>query len=740
MPLTSSRWITHQFSGGWATDFGPSFYGSFGEDNKLNIPFLTEARNVIFEFDGGLHKVPGCNTLNSAAIVDHYANMPGASGDYLSTPDSATIDVTGDLELRVNVNMTDWTPAGSQALIAKWSTAAATRSFRFFVQATGELVFNWLESDGTSRTATSTAATGYADGVLRWVRVLLDVVDGVNSTVKFYTSTGGTTWTQLGDTITNTFNTSIQATTAILEVGSTESGTLTRLIGKVYRAQMWSGLSGATVLADMYAGDAATSASKWIAITTGEEWTVNGAASILGQADVMGVYDYWRQGAIGAPSQRRIVHSGSTIQNDDGAGTFSSLFTGLEVGVVPNYATFDDLLIISSSSTTDVPRSWDQTTAQNLAGTPPRFSFSVSHKNYLWAAGDWANPSRLYYSATSDPEDWTSASSGSIDIDPNDGDMIIGIVSWKDRLMVFKGPNKMSIHMISGSSEATWARTTFTTGISAAWQSAIFRFGDDVGFVSPYMTVHSLKASADYGDFNQTYLSHPISNYLRDNVNHGRHRFIQAVVDPNRGQVWIAFTPSGQLKNTRTLIMDYRFMLMRNEAFPRWSYWDARPFASLALVRDNNTSTLRIMAGGYDGFVYRLSQESRSNNGTAINMLASTPALTYGDEWLIKNLVDVGVSIQAQNDNAITLNWVRDGNTSQTSTVTQGSTGGVFDTALFNTAVFGGAAYVPRFYGLENGGDFRGIQFQFQDNANSSDLEIHSFMAKITPCGESQEN
>ena len=152
----------------------------------------------------------------------------------------------------------------------------------------------------------------------------------------------------------------------------------------------------------------------------------------------------------------------------------------------------------------DVPRSWDQTTAQNLAGTPPRFSFGVSHKNRAWAAGVYATPSRLHYSANVDPEDWIGAGSGSIDIDPNDGDMITGLVSHKDELFVFKGPNKGSIHRIIGSSPTgsdAFSRKNFVKGLGACWHNAIFPFGDDIGFVSQYGSVHSLSATAAYGTF-----------------------------------------------------------------------------------------------------------------------------------------------------------------------------------------------------------------------------------------------
>jgi hypothetical protein len=121
-------------------------------------------------------------------------------------------------------------------------------------------------------------------------------------------------------------------------------------------------------------------------------------------------------------------------------------------------------------------------------------------------------------------------------------------------------------------------------------------------------------------------------------------------------------------------------------------------------------------------------------------MRAQTPSLTYGEEWLLKNLAGAGVSLNALNNNPVTFTWLLDGVTSQSTTVTQGAIGGTFDVGVFDTAVFGGQAFVPRFFGIENGGDFRAISYTFSDTANDSDLEIHSFMTKVAPCGESEEN
>ncbi len=96
---------------------------------------------------------------------------------------------------------------------------------------------------------------------------------------------------------------------------------------------------------------------------------------------VKGVYDYWRQGITGSPTQRIVAHVDTRIVACSVSdGIFSTIGTGLSSGAVPAYSTFDDLLIISSDANSDTPKSWDQSTFQSLLGSPPNFSFSVNHR------------------------------------------------------------------------------------------------------------------------------------------------------------------------------------------------------------------------------------------------------------------------------------------------------------------------------------------------------------------------
>lgn len=451
---------------------------------------------------------------------------------------------------------------------------------------------------------------------------------------------------------------------------------------------------------------------------------------------VTGIYDYWKLGNSTNPVQRRIAHVNSSLYHDGGNGSFSSLVTGLEVGAVPHYSTFNDLAIIASNSSVDVPRSWDQSTLQNLAGGPPRFSFSIKHQGKQWASGNWAVPYRLYYSVTGNPEDWAGTGSGSIDIDPGDGDRIVGIASYKNDLWVFKGPNKLSIHRITGATPSTFARTTFIEGLSAANQHCIFPFGDDLGIISPRGTIHSLKATDAYGDYNQSYMNYPILGWCRDNMNQGRHAYWQAMSDPLRGYTIITFPLAGYQNNNRCLMMDWRFMA-QGEPYPRWALWNFGSFASLGYTIDTNNRP-RIFAGGYDGYVYRLDQSNRSHNSTSINYTVKTPFLTYGSEYHTKSLSDASVGYAARSSSTVTFGWTADSAAEQTLTFTQ-SGGTPLDTFLLDTDTLGGARFTQQFL-QELHGDFRSVQYRLNENTDNSDFEVHNIGVALTPTGYSTEN
>jgi len=467
------------------------------------------------------------------------------------------------------------------------------------------------------------------------------------------------------------------------------------------------------------------------------------ATTVESGEEIRGLYDYWRQGTSGTPTQKRVIHAGTKILKEDVDGVFDDLFTGLEDGKIPAYEAFDDILIIASDSTTDVPKSWDQTTAQNLAGTPPNFSFMRTHKNRVWAAGDAANPSKLYFSVLLDPEDWVGAGSGSIDIDPGDGDRITALISFKDDLWVFKGPFKGSIHRITGSAptgDDAFARKPFIKKLGCVAHNSVFSFKDDIGFMWSDGTIHSLRATSAFGDFNESSLTREINTYIKQSVNLSRLDQVWAVTDERRGRVLITLPVNSSTTNNQILVMDYRFDPIR------WASWPVFSCASLASVIDTANNDQREIFGGFnDGFVRKLNRPNKSIDAiTAIPALITTPYIYYGSPVDFKTLSAVSVGISPQGNYDLTFRWRRDDNTQQSVSIDQG--GGAFlspsdvDEFTLGTSQLGGAQFIDRFAELEEGGEFRTIQFELLNSGVDEGMEIHSMSADIGLGSKSFEN
>ncbi len=460
----------------------------------------------------------------------------------------------------------------------------------------------------------------------------------------------------------------------------------------------------------------------------GGSTNVNSTALESG-ADIRGIFDLWLMGTSGSPTQHRITHVGTTIKKDDADGTFTNLFTGLETGKNPSYMVMEDLLIMASDSTVDVPKSWDGTTAQNLAGTPPNFAFAVEHKNRAWASGDVAKPSRLYYSALLDGADWIGAGSGTIDISPDDGDRITGLISHKNELWVFKGPYHGSIHRIAGSSPTgadSFARDTFIEGLGSVNHNSIFRFRDDIGFMWSDGSVHSLKATASFGDFSAGALSAGHHEWNDQHVNLTALNTAQAVNSPRNGYVLFAVPIDGSTVPSIILMMDYRFDPVR------WSTWPAYASVSLASVIDaSNSNRHKMAAGTTDGFVTFIGQVARNISGNAISYKWTTPFVDYGSPIQRKYISIAALSFQPRGAGNITFGWGRDGNTMQTHSIAQGGSS-TLGTFVLGTSVLGGAALANKFMELEEGGEFGAIQYQVTNSTVDDDVEVHGFSVALS--------
>lgn len=451
-------------------------------------------------------------------------------------------------------------------------------------------------------------------------------------------------------------------------------------------------------------------------------------------ADIMGIFDAWFHGAVGSPTQHRIMHVGTKIKKDNADNTFTDLFTGMTAGAVPCSVMFEDLVIMSNDSGTDVPKSWDGTTAQSLAGTPPTFAFSCSHKNRMFAAGAVANPSRLYYSVLLNGADWAGGGSGTIDIDPSDGDRITGIASHRDSLWVFKGPYKGSIHRITGSSSIDFARMTFVTGIGSVNHRVITPYANDLCFTWADASIRTLSATQQFGDFNESSLSRPIQSWLRDHVNLTAMRFAQVVDWPAYSMLLFIFPIDASASANSMIMLDYRFDPPRPA---NWTaYNDLTSIASAVGIDASKTRT--VIAGGTDGILRTLGSATRSSDTGSISYNVQTPFLDYELPQRMKTLERGSITLNPKTAGNATFGWTRDNNTQQTQSVAQGGADvlGVF---LLGSSLLGGGKFYEAFFATEEGGEFRAIQYQVLDNVSGQDIEVHGISAMISVGAESFE-
>jgi len=176
--------------------------------------------------------------LTDGAYIDGTNGLvlSGLSGNYASTPDSAALSVTGDIDIKVKLTMADWTPTSTKALVAKHNTAGNQRAYLFRVDVGGILRL-YTSPNGTAIVSSvSTSPLSFADNETKWVRMTMDVDDGSgNRVVKFYTSDDGSSWSQLGTTVTSAGTTSIYDSTVDLTVGAVLYNTSEQLNGTIHR-------------------------------------------------------------------------------------------------------------------------------------------------------------------------------------------------------------------------------------------------------------------------------------------------------------------------------------------------------------------------------------------------------------------------------------------------------------------------------------------------------------------------
>jgi len=190
----------------------------------------------------------------SAGTGDTYLRLPtDMTSDVTSrasTPDTATLDIVGDIELRVEIFPYSWRPmSGGMILLTKYRASGNQRSWALSLNPQGFVTLIW-SPDGINNVAVqSDVAIPATTGKLA-IKATLDVVDGANKTVRFFTASSiDGTYTQLGTTKTTPGTTSIYSSSVSVCVGQGDSSTSlftgwSPFRGRFYKARVYDGIGG----------------------------------------------------------------------------------------------------------------------------------------------------------------------------------------------------------------------------------------------------------------------------------------------------------------------------------------------------------------------------------------------------------------------------------------------------------------------------------------------------------------
>ncbi|MEW5820329.1 MAG: hypothetical protein AB1782_09075 [Cyanobacteriota bacterium] len=372
--------------------------------------------------------------------------------------------------------------------------------------------------------------------------------------------------------------------------------------------------------------------TKYGAIEKEKGYILYNDTAIINSPEVGGIYSYIKNST---DNQYIIVAAGTKLYT-----TSNGIFTDITRissdytnNTVWDFATFNNICIAVNGE--DEPQKYSGgANAEDLGGIPPVGSKYIEiYQNRVFMAGETANPTKLSYSALSDPEDWTTVDdAGWMEVGLNDGQKIVGIKSFFDVLVVFK---ERSIYILSGSSGDPASNDYFVlepinASIGAVSNRSIVQVGNDLYFLSE-KGVYTLSGVQSYGDLNVSNISFKIQSLI-DELHKGILSESFAINDYEEGRIWFFVAKGSAQENNFILIYDYNL-----------NAWTKRSgFSSKCglIFKDHSASKVKIYTGSYDGYIY-YQKQTYNYNGSPIESYYFTPWLALTNYRVRKRVRDV---------------------------------------------------------------------------------------------------
>lgn len=464
---------------------------------------------------------------------------------------------------------------------------------------------------------------------------------------------------------------------------------------------------------------------------------------------VLGLLDYWfgatarSQRLMSVRSDRKVysINGGTTSLLTDAGTAWTGTLTAASL------LTFNNLCLIAVSGTGNVIKKWSGSgDIADLDGTPPAASILREHLGRIWC-NDKTNPDRLHYSETHDHTQWNGAGdSGAIDIGVGDGDPegITAIFpTFKGELFVAK---RTKLYRISGYTPETFQVTLVSSGVGCVSHNSVAPIDqDDVMWVSE-KGVHSLSATASFGDFTSNHVSIDIQRTFNNDFERTRLKYVWGAYLPNINSVAFTFTETASANRSLTSNSVNNAVYLYNIPLKAWYRWSDIPCQSMIVANDSDQK--RFYFGTHTGRVSKSFNETNYDiNGSGTNIAIRMRVVTgqifpdqnpYGLKGLKRFILyyrprgnhTVNVTVQLDNFGINSENQLVFSETSGTALL--GSTFVLGSSVLAYEVVLG--PYARTIDGIG-----RGVKISIEQSQIDSEVEIQGFALEFEPAGTASE-
>lgn len=352
-----------------------------------------------------------------------------------------------------------------------------------------------------------------------------------------------------------------------------------------------------------------------------------------------------------------------------------------------------------------------------LAGSPVSGKFGFSVRDRMFICAPTANPSTVYWSVLANSADWSGTGSGNNAAETNDGDVLVGGMPLNNNaVLLFKN---YSIHIMTVDS-SPFPIKPLIRGTGACGKNAIVNANGLVYFIT---NEPRMKATDGY----TIYTFPDTIDDIWDGINKSRLPYIQGIHDPIRNLIHWVVSDTTSATNNLDIIWDIsRKCWLRNT-----TGWDCN---SVCLA-----SGSRIFGGHTNGKLYEKYKSGIYNDASetspgAVNGYWETSWLSFDNIFLTKQIRYMDILCKTQTSGDVKYSYgfnYAEGTTS--GTLSQQSSGGKWDVAVWGTDAWGGEVYKQKRIDLFGLGNTIKIKI-YNDNASET-MEINGLSLSLKGTG-----